>query len=43
MKHIKTVTQAPKSAATVGIGQILTILAQIMTILGGALTAKTSA
>lgn len=41
MKHIKAVTQRPAKASTdIGIGQIITIIAQILTILGTAISQK---
>ena len=41
MKHIKAVTQHPAKASTdIGIGQIITIIAQILTILGTAISQK---
>lgn len=43
MKHVKQLTRSPKKAQDIGIGQIFTIIAQILTVLGGALTAKDEA
>ncbi len=41
MKHVKFVSRRPAHASTdIGIGQILTIIAQILSVLGTALSQK---
>jgi len=43
MKHIKSLSKAPAKAATaITPGQILTVIAQILAILGTALTQKSA-
>ena len=40
MKHIRTISGMPRKAQTVTAGSILSILAQVITILGGFITQK---
>lgn len=41
MKHVQPLSRRPALASTdIGIGQILTVIAQILTVLGTALSAK---
>ncbi len=43
VKHIALVTRRPQAAATITIGQLLTVFAQIMSTIGAALSAKDAA
>lgn len=40
MKHVKLVSRPAQASTDIGIGQILTIVAQILSVLGAALSQK---